>query len=139
MTFSELCDLYFAEGVANKKPSTLRFDRTRARLHLVPLLGSKRVEVPYARRYRTDAGCGRKRPQHREGKRRRSGVREASRKGGPGAAAQCVIKGFFFFLKKKKKKKKKKGGTRGVDKPKIWAIERFLSTEELGRLADLLP
>src|SRR5271167_3196935 len=34
LTFEELCDLYFAEGVAHKKPSTLRSDRARARIHL---------------------------------------------------------------------------------------------------------
>ena len=88
MTFSELCDLYFAEGVANKKPSTLRFDRTRARLHLVPLLGSKRVEVltrDDIEQMRAAVESGRSIARGPE-KRGPGSVA----KGGPGAAAQCV-------------------------------------------------
>ena len=88
MTFSELCDLYFAEGVANKKPSTLRSDRTRARLHLVPLLGSKRVEVltrDDIEQMRAAVESGRSIARGPE-KRGPGSVA----KGGPGAAAQCV-------------------------------------------------
>ena len=41
MTFGELCDLYLAEGVAMKKPSTIRDDQRRIAVHLKPLLGSR--------------------------------------------------------------------------------------------------
>jgi hypothetical protein len=39
MTLDALCKLYLAEGVAHKKPTTLRSDRGRIKNHIVPLLG----------------------------------------------------------------------------------------------------
>lgn len=44
-TFCELVEMYFAGGVAHKKPRTIKTDKGRARLHLIPLLGKKRVEA----------------------------------------------------------------------------------------------
>ena len=44
-TFAEVGELYFARGIAHKKASTLRSDRSRWRLHLLPLLGAKRVDA----------------------------------------------------------------------------------------------
>jgi hypothetical protein len=42
ISFAEMGDLYFAEGVAHKKPSTLHVDRGRFKLHLLPALGARR-------------------------------------------------------------------------------------------------
>jgi hypothetical protein len=44
MTLAALCDLYLAEGVAHKKPSSLRSDRGRIKNHIVPLLGRLRID-----------------------------------------------------------------------------------------------
>jgi DNA-binding transcriptional ArsR family regulator len=44
-TVSEICDLYFAEGVSHKKPSTLRADQSRVTKHLKPLLGRKLIDT----------------------------------------------------------------------------------------------
>jgi integrase len=43
-TFDELIDLYLAEGVGHKKPSTLKADRGRIEHHLRPLLGKLRAD-----------------------------------------------------------------------------------------------
>jgi DNA-binding transcriptional ArsR family regulator len=45
LTVSEICDLYFAEGVSHKKPSTLRADQSRATQHLKPLLGKRLIHT----------------------------------------------------------------------------------------------
>ena len=44
ITVAELCDLYLAEGVAHKKPTTLRSDRARIEHHIKPLLGKRRLD-----------------------------------------------------------------------------------------------
>ena len=41
VSFGELCDDYLTEGVAHKKPSTIRADRGRINAHLKPLLGKE--------------------------------------------------------------------------------------------------
>lgn len=48
-TLAEISDLYIAEGTSHKKPSTLRNDRSRLRLHIKPLLGRKRVDQIFVR------------------------------------------------------------------------------------------
>ena len=42
-TMKELCDLYLTEGVATKKVSTVRNDRSRIERHIKPLLGHRKV------------------------------------------------------------------------------------------------
>jgi hypothetical protein len=44
LTFSELIDLYLAEGVSHKKDPTLKADRGRINHHLRPLLGKLRSD-----------------------------------------------------------------------------------------------
>ncbi len=43
LNVSDLCDLYLREGVATKKPLTLKNDRYRIERHIKPLLGRKPV------------------------------------------------------------------------------------------------
>ena len=43
--FGDLCNVYFSEGVAHKKPSTLRVIGGEFELHLKPLLGAKRADA----------------------------------------------------------------------------------------------
>jgi hypothetical protein len=38
------CDLYLAEGMAHKKPLTIKADRGRIERHIKPLLGKKKVD-----------------------------------------------------------------------------------------------
>ena len=43
LTVKELCDLYMAEGVATKKPSTVALDTIRVERHIKPLIGSRKI------------------------------------------------------------------------------------------------
>ena len=45
LTIAELCDRYFSEGCATKKPSTLVTDRSRIERHIKPLLGKRRLRT----------------------------------------------------------------------------------------------
>jgi hypothetical protein len=45
ISFRELCDFYLAEGIAHKKPATIKSDVGRIIHHLKPLLGNKRVDA----------------------------------------------------------------------------------------------
>src|SRR5215831_3564374 len=83
-TMGELCDLYLAEGVATKKPSTVRNDRSRIARHIKPLLGHRKTrEVTRAdvERFQRDVAAGRTAADLRTGYRGRSMVT-----GGQGAA-----------------------------------------------------
>jgi integrase len=90
LTLAGLCDLYLREGVAHKKPSTLKVDRGRIRHHLNPLLGHKRVDAI------TRADVERLLMDVARGKTAVPGVKEGQRKpgsvaaGGNGVAARCV-------------------------------------------------
>ena len=44
-TIAELCDVYLEQGVAHKKRSTLRNDKSRIEHHIKPLIGRKRVNT----------------------------------------------------------------------------------------------
>jgi integrase len=136
LTFAALCDLYFAEGVAHKKPSTLRSDRARARLHLVPLLGSKRAGAIT----RSDieqllnaviAG----RTAARKPEKRRPG---SIATGGRGVAAQCVALASSILQFAVQRRIRVDNPARGIKKPPVRKLQRFLSIGELRRLADSL-
>jgi integrase len=132
MNFAELCDLYLAEGVSHKKPSTLRSDRGRVELHLKPLLGSKRVDAigradverlqVEVRAGKTAAPTGSK----------RLAARAAT--GGQGVAAQCVALVSTILQFAVGRGLRPDNPARGVKKPPVRKMQRFLSSEELGRL-----
>jgi Arm DNA-binding domain len=90
ITVSELCDLYLAEGVAHKKPLTLKADRGRILHHLKPLLGSKRADAV------TREDISRVLREVQSGKTAASEPKKGDRRpgsiarGGSGVAAQCV-------------------------------------------------
>jgi len=91
LTFNELIDLYLAEGVSQKKASTLRVDRGRFEHHLRPLLGKLRIDrITRAdvERMRDAVAAGKTAGKIEPGEKRRSGTLA---KGGKGVAAQCVI------------------------------------------------
>ena len=91
LTFSELIDLYLAEGVGHKKASTLKADRGRIEHHLRPLLGKLRADRIGRADDRADAQLplppGRRPRGSTVATKRRPG---SIATGGKGAAAQCV-------------------------------------------------
>jgi integrase len=136
VTFGELGELYFAEGAAHKKPSTLHVDRGRFKLHLLPALGARRVDVVTRadiERLLNDVRNGRTlKPV--VGKRRPGSVA----KGGQGVAAQCVTLASTILQFAVDRGLRADNPARGVKKPPVRKMQRFLSEAELARLADAL-
>jgi integrase len=134
--FADLCDLYLAEGVAHKKPSTLRNDRSRIELHLKPLLGGKRVDaigraeiermLNDVKNGRTKAGL---RPRWPAG---------SLATGGAGAGAQCVALASTVLQFAVDRGLRADNPAKGVKKPPVRKMQRFLSEAEMGQLADAL-
>lgn len=138
MTFSELIDLYLAEGVAHKKPSTLRVDRGRIDHHLRPLLGRLRIDRITrgdVEKVRDSVAAGKTAEKIEAGEKRRSGTLA---KGGKGVAAQCVISVSAMFSFAIERGLCATNPARGVKKAPVRKIERFLSEVEIGRLAAAL-
>jgi integrase len=135
LTFGELIDLYFAEGVSHKRERTLRTDRGRAEHWLRPLLGRRRLrdvgrtEIERMRDA-VASGKGIKAPAERP-----SGSVVT---GGKGVAAQCVILASAIFTFANKRGLCEGNPARGVAKEPVRKLERFLSFDELGRLGDAL-
>jgi integrase len=136
ITFATLRDLYLAEGVAHKKQSTVAADRGRIKHHLKPLLGKKRV-VAIGRddieRLLVDVKAGKTKAGAPE--KRRPGTLP---KGGPGVAAQCVTLAATILQFAVARKLRDDNPARGVKKPPVRKLQRFLSDAELGKLADAL-
>jgi integrase len=134
-TMEELCDLYLAEEVATKKPSTIRNDRSRIERHIKPLLGPRKIrEVTRAdvERFR-DVAAGRTAGDRKTGYRGRSIVT-----GGTGAArlSMILLSAIFSFAFQR--------GLRpdipcvGVRRYKPGKSERYLSTAEQVSLGEAL-
>ena len=136
INFAELGELYFAEGAAHKKPSTLHVDRGRFRLHLLPALGARRVDAVTRadiEKLLNDVKSGRTlKPV--SGKRRPGSVA----KGGQGVAAQCVTLASTILQFAVNRRLRADNPARGVKKPPVRKMQRFLSEAELGQLADAL-
>jgi integrase len=134
LTFAELIDLYFAEGVSLKKPKTVRTDRGRAEHWLRPILGRLRVDqVGRAEiermRDAVAVGKGVTKPEKRSG---------SVIMGGKGVAAQCVALASAIFTFADKRGICKLNPARGVAKEPVQKLERFLAFDEISRLADAL-
>jgi integrase len=138
LTLAELCDLYLAEGATHKKSSTLKADLGRIMHHIKPLLGRVRVDkVTRAdvERILIDVKSGKTAASAPNKEERRPG-RIAT--GGSGVAAQCValmgaLLGFAVT-----RGLRSDNPARGVKKPPVRKMERFLSEEEIARLAAAL-
>lgn len=138
LTFSELIDLYLAEGASHKKASTLKADRGRIEHHLRPLLGrlrADRIGRAEIERMRNAVSAGKTAEKIDGGAKRRPG---SIATGGKGAAAQCValvgsIYGFGIgrglYVD---------NPARGVKKAPVRKVERYLSEAEIARLAEAL-
>jgi integrase len=136
ITLSGLCELYFAEGVAHKKPSTLKSDRGRIEHHLKPLLGRKRVDAITrgdVERLLVDVANG-KTAASKTQKRLAGSVA----RGGKGVAAQCVTLLGTLLAFSVKRGIRLDNPAHGVKKPAVRKMERFLSETEIARLARAL-
>ena len=133
LTLAELCDLYLVEGTTHKKPSTLKADLGRIVHHIKPLLGRVRVDK-LARedieRLLLDVKAG-KTAAPTEGERKPGSIAT----GGSGVAAQCVALMSTLLAFAVTRGLRSDNPARGVKKPPVRKMERFLSEDEIARLA----
>jgi site-specific recombinase XerD len=138
MTVAELSDLYLAEGATHKKPSTLKADRGRITHHIKPLLGQKLVaKITRAdiERMMIDVKTGsRASPPPKDSKRPPGSLPT----GGAGVAAQCVALVSTLLTFAIARALRSDNPAKGIKKPPVRKMERFLSEEEIGRLAEAL-
>jgi integrase len=138
LTLAELCDLYLAEGAAHKKPSTLKADVARIAHHIKPLLGRipvDKVARADIERMLIDVKAGKTAaPRPKKGERRSGSIVT----GGSGVAAQCVALVSTLLAFAVARGLRADNPARGVKKPPVRKMERFLSEEEIARLAAAL-
>ena len=138
LTLDELIDLYLAEGVGHKKPSTLKADRGRIEHHLRPLLGKLRADRIIradVERMRNAVAAGKTAQKIEIGEKRPSGSMAT---GGKGVAAQCVTLVSAIFAFAIERGIYAHNPARGVKKAPVRKVERFLSEAEIARLAEAL-
>jgi integrase len=136
MTLAALTQLYLADGAGHKKPTTLKADRGRIKNHIVPLLGKRpidritRADVEHMVR---DATAGRTAAPAPQQPRRGKLVR-----GGSGTAAQAlaVLGAVMSFAVARGLRDD--NPVRGVKKPQVRRVERFLSEADIARLGEAL-
>ena len=138
LTFSELIDLYLAEGAGHKKASTLKADRGRIEHHLRPLLGklrADRIGRTEMERMRNAVSAGKMAEKIDGGAKRRPG---SVATGGKGAAAQCVALVGSIYTFGIGRGLYADNPARGVKKAPVRKVERYLSEAEIARLAEAL-
>jgi len=138
LTFSELIDLYLAEGAGHKKASTLKADRGRIEHHLRPLLGklrADRIGRTEIERMRNAVSAGKTAEKIDGGAKRRPG---SVATGGKGAAAQCVALVGSIYAFGIGRGLYADNPARGVKKAPVRKVERYLSEAEIARLAEAL-
>jgi integrase len=138
LTFSDLIDLYLAEGAGHKKPSTLMTDRGRIEHHLRPLLGTLRADRigrTEIERMRNAVATGKTAERIASFQKRRPG---SIASGGKGAAAQCVALVSSIYAFSNGRGLCADNPARGVKKAPVRKVERFLSENEIARLAEAL-
>jgi integrase len=138
LTFSELIDLYLAEGASHKKASTLKADRGRIEHHLRPLLGrlrADRIGRAEIERMRNAVSAGKTAEKIDGGAKRRPG---SIATGGKGAAAQCVALVGSIYAFGIGRGLYVDNPARGVKKAPVRKVERYLSEAEIARLAEAL-
>src|SRR5262249_18550829 len=127
-TIEELCDLYLAEGVATKKPSTVRNDRSRIDRHIKPLLGQRKIRdaTPAdVERFQRDVAAGRTATDRKTGYRGRSIVT-----GGQGAARLSMILLSAIFSFAVRRGLRAANPCVGVRRYKPGKSERYLTAAE---------
>jgi integrase len=139
LTVPELCALYFAEGCATKKASTLKLDKIRVEGHIKPLLGKRKLaEVGRAdieRMRDAIADCRVKPPADDDTAEVRSGSRV---RGGKTASTKTVklLRAIYNFAMGRKLCRE--NPCAGVETYADKRRERFLSPAELATLGDVL-
>jgi integrase len=136
MTLGDLCTLYLAEGAGHKKPLTLKADRGRIQNHIMPLLGSLRIDCiarADVERMVRDVTAGRT-----AAKKPLKPYRGTLARGGLGTAAQAlaVLGAVMSFAIARGLRED--NPVRGVKKPPTRRMERFLSEAEIARLGEAL-
>ena len=138
LTVAELCDLYLAEGATHKKLSTLKSDLGRIVHHIKPLLGWMRVDKvarANVQRLLIDVKARKTAaPKPNESERRPGRIAA----GGSGVAAQCVALMSTVLAFAVARGLRSDNPARGVKKPPARKMERFLSKDEIARLAAAL-
>ena len=119
-----LCDLYLAEGMTHKKPSTARTDRGRIEKHIRSHLGEKRLDA--LGRADVERFC--------------QVVRNGGTQVRDGSARQSVVllATMYQFAARRGLQGAAINPCKGVRVPKARKLERFLSPDEIGRLAAAL-
>ena len=136
LTVQELCAEYLENAVTTKKASTLQSDRYRVQGHVIPLIGSKRIDkVTRAdiEQMRDDIALGRtaKRPS----KRKRT---DSMAIGGKGTATRTIgmLGGIFNYAVRRGYIAE--SPVSGVKRFKDRRCDRFLTVKELRRLAEAI-
>ena len=135
ITMAELCDLYLAEGSIHKKASTLRSDRGRIAHHIKPLLGKMLVaKIGRAdiERMMVEVKTGKTAISPPKDRKRPAGSLPT---GGPGVAAQCVTLVSILLAFAVARGYRTENPTKGIKKTPVKKMERYLSDEEIARLA----
>ena len=142
-TLSDLCDRYLGEHAAqHKRASSAAEDKRNINNHVIPLIGSKLVtEVTRADidAFKRAVRDGKTAPK--TGKGPRSGYRGgAVVSGGPGVANRCLalLSKMFNLAERWGMRPDGSNPVRHVEKYREKKIERYLSEDELDRLAKVL-
>ena len=135
-TVAELCDLYFAEGCATKKPLTVSFDKGRVERHIKPVLGRlKASEVCRGdiERFVREVAAGKTAVDVKTKKQGRARVT-----GGIGAATRALglLSGIFTFAVQRKIRAD--NPVRGVKGFAGKKGQRFLAPDEWSRLGEAM-
>jgi integrase len=136
LTIQELCSLYFQEGCATKKPSTLKSDKGRIERHIIPLLGHYRVKDltrSDIERFMQDVASGKTSVDIKTGFRGRAIV-----SGGKGTATRTVglLGGILTFAMNHRICSA--NPVRGVKRYPDQKCTRFLGKSELSKLGRVL-
>lgn len=137
LTIAQLCDLYLAEGVAHKKPSTIKADQGRIEHHIKKLIGAKKVDQLER------ADCDRLFIAVRDGKTAvvKPGARKHGRtvvNGGEGAGKQCLMLLSTLMTFAIERGLRTDNPVKGIKKPRGKKLESFLSEDEMARLGEAL-
>jgi integrase len=149
MTVGDLCDLYLIDGVATKKASTVSTDKSRIKSHIKPLLGRKPVaSITSAdvERFLADVGgvntAVARKPTRTaanaaksQDRRRRT---DPAAQGGKGTATRTVGLLGSILAFAMRQGLRTDNPVRGVSRFKDRQSQRYLKTDELGRLANAL-
>jgi integrase len=133
ITVAGICDLYMREGSSGKKPSTMVLDKSRIERHVKPLLGTRRLrDLSRAdlERFMIDVATGKTATDERTGPRGRARVR-----GGKGTATRVMGMLGAMLQFAVGRGLRSDNPAKGIRRYPDRCIERFLSSDELSRLA----